>query len=561
MTTPLYFVLVFVMQWFLFIFGTNERSDSFHPPLNIPLVLSANFGELRSNHFHMGLDFKTEAREGLTLHSIDKGYVSRVNTSPYGYGRVVYINHPGGITSVYAHCQRLTGKLDKRVKEFQMKTQISEADIYFQPNEIPLERGEIFALSGNSGSSHGPHLHFEIRDTYTEEALNPLLFGFKIADTQAPAAYTIKVYALDEFGYMKEGKTQEWSIKNGTLGNGAVSLSSNFCSPKGGIGFAINATDQFNGASNTCGLYGSRVIVNGDTLMVQELNRIAFEHTRYLNAYTDYQAFRGGRKYHKAFHTHMNPLTIYLKNSKGILQIKPNTAYKIQYDVYDYAGNTTKTYFNLDIADGDIDLRPSKLFDPNYLHPNKAWKIEFKDAIIEAPAGCTYEPIPKGASWSGTSVVFKSDLWPVQEAFTIKLKPRADYPINQQYIGVKNGTTWSALETQYANGWLEAKSKRFGEMSVQVDEKAPNIVGHNVKGIIYKSKTKRLVWGIGDYQTGLVNYGLEIDGKWQVLDYESKGDYAYFEIYDLELGPHEFVVTATDLVGNKRKETFNIVLK
>jgi hypothetical protein len=561
MIAPLYFVLIFVTQWFHFVLGTNERSESFHPPLNIPLVLSANFGELRSNHFHMGLDFKTEAREGLTLHSIDKGYVSRVNVSPYGYGTVVYINHPGGITSVYAHCQRLTGKLDKRVKELQMKTQNSEADIYFQPNEVPLERGEVFALSGNSGASQGPHLHFEIRDTYTEEALNPLLFGFKIADTKAPSAYTIKAYALDEYGYMKEGKTQEWSIKNNTLGNGTVTLPSNFCSQKGGLGFAINAIDKFDGASNSCGLYGSRVIVNGDTLMAQELNRVAFEHTRYLNAYTDYQAFRGGRKYHKAFHTEMNPLTIYQKKSKGILFIKPNTSYNIQYDAYDQAGNTSTTTFTLNISDGEINLLPSKLFDPTYLNPNEAWKIDFKDAIIEAPAGCTYEPIPKEVSWNGTSVIFKSDVWPVQEAFTVRLKPRTDYPIKQQYIGVKNGANWSALETEYANGWLEAKSKRFGEMAVQIDDKAPNIVGRNVKETIYKSKTKRLIWGIGDYQTGLVNYGLEVDGKWQVLDYESKGDYASYELNDLELGPHELIVTATDLAGNKRTETFNIVLK
>tara|TARA_R110000737_G_scaffold222262_1_gene237535 strand:+ start:17642 stop:19327 length:1686 start_codon:yes stop_codon:yes gene_type:complete len=561
MIAPLYFVLIFVTQWFHFVLGTNERSESFHPPLNIPLVLSANFGELRSNHFHMGLDFKTEAREGLTLHSIDKGYVSRVNVSPYGYGTVVYINHPGGITSVYAHCQRLTGKLDKRVKELQMKTQNSEADIYFQPNEVPLERGEVFALSGNSGASQGPHLHFEIRDTYTEEALNPLLFGFKIADTKAPSAYTIKAYALDEYGYMKEGKTQEWSINNNTLGNGTVTLPSNFCSQKGGLGFAINAIDKFDGASNSCGLYGSRVIVNGDTLMAQELNRVAFEHTRYLNAYTDYQAFRGGRKYHKAFHTEMNPLTIYQKKSKGILFIKPNTSYNIQYDAYDQAGNTSTTTFTLNISDGEINLLPSKLFDPTYLNPNEAWKIDFKDAIIEAPAGCTYEPIPKEVSWNGTSVIFKSDVWPVQEAFTVRLKPRTDYPIKQQYIGVKNGANWSALETEYANGWLEAKSKRFGEMAVQIDDKAPNIVGRNVKETIYKSKTKRLIWGIGDYQTGLVNYGLEVDGKWQVLDYESKGDYASYELNDLELGPHELIVTATDLAGNKRTETFNIVLK
>jgi hypothetical protein len=552
-----------MIQLFHFSLEKNERSESYHPPLTIPLVLSANFGELRSNHFHMGLDFKTEAREGLTLHSIDKGYVSRINVSPHGYGRAVYINHPGGITSVYAHCQSLTGKLEKRVKEFLIKTQNSEGDIYFQPNELRVERGEVFALSGNSGASQGPHLHFEIRDTYTEEAMNPLLFGFKIADTKAPRAYSIKIYSLDEFGYMKEGKSQECAIKNNTLGNGTVSIPSSFCSPKGGIGFAINANDKFDHAENSCGLYGSRIIVNGDTLMAQELNHVAFEHTRYLNAYTDYQELRKGRKYHKAFHTQMNPLTFYKKSTMGILKIKPNTTNQIQYDIYDFAGNISKTNFTLIVTDGEIDMRPSKLFDSNYLHPNQAWKIEFKEAIIEVPKGCTYEPILKDVSWSGSSVFFNSDILPMQEAFTVRLKPRNDSPINKQYIAVKSksGASWSALKTSYVNGWLEAKSKSFGELSVQVDEKAPIIEGRNVKGTIYKSKTKHLVWGVRDSQTSLVNYGLEIDGKWHVLDYESKGDYAFFEINDLELGSHELIVTAIDLVGNKRTETFNILLK
>ncbi|MFA7273235.1 MAG: M23 family metallopeptidase [Crocinitomicaceae bacterium] len=560
MNTPLSLIFTFFLVCFQLAFAQTATTKKYHPPLSIPLVLSANFGELRPNHFHMGLDFKTEAREGLTIHSIDEGYVSRVNVSPYGYGRTVYINHPGGITSVYAHCQRLTDKLEKRVKELQNQAKNSETDMYFQPLECKLERGEIFALSGNTGASGGPHLHFEIRDTYTEEALNPLRFGFDLIDTRAPSVFSIKAFALDESGYLIDGKSQEWTIKNGTIGAGTVTLPANFCSLKGGIGFAINGIDRFNAAENSCGIYGSRMIVNGDTLMVQELDQVAFEQTRYLNAYTDYPAFSKGKKYHKSFHSVINPLSVYKKKSLGILYAKPAGVYQIQYDTYDFSGNTTRTYFTLEIAEGEMNLSSTNAFVPNFLNPSENYTKEWPNCILEIPKGCTYEPIPKDISFNGSSLFFRSSFWPVQEAFTVKLRPLNEIPIQKQYLAVNKGGNWSALETNYFESWLVGKSKYFGEITVKVDDKAPSIIPVNIKPIIDKNKTTRLVWKMGDYQTGLANYGIEIDGKWQVLDYESKGDFAFYEISNLDVGIHELVVLAIDYAGNKNewKQTVEI---
>ena len=559
--SPLYLVLFFVSHWINLFDEPIKPIKSYHPPLTISLVLSANFGELRSNHFHMGLDFKTEGREGQTLHAIDEGYISRVNVSPYGYGLVVYINHPGGITSVYAHCQRLTGKLDKKIKEIQSLTESSEADIYFQPNEFRVKRGEVFALSGNSGSSSGAHLHFEIRDTFTEEAINPLFLGFNIIDTKAPSLYSLKLYALDEFGFMIDGKTMELSIKNGTIGNGTVDIPSSFCSKNGGIGFALNGVDKFDGAVNSCGIYGNRIIVNADTLMNQKLNNIAFKDTRYLNAYTDYHAFRGGKKYHKTFYTCMNPLSVYEKPGQGILSVEPNESYQIQYDAYDYSGNTSTIRFVLHVGDGGINQETSNALNKNYLNPKTSYNFEFENACIFIPEGCLYEPILKDISKSGNSIYFKSDSWPIQEAFEVKMKARSDYPIQKQYLAVKNGDNWKALETSLHDGWLEAKSKFPGEISIQIDEKAPNIVTKNSKGVIYKSKTSRLIWGLGDYQTGLANYGLLINGKWFPLTYESKENYAYFEIGDLTPGIYLLKIIAKDFSGNQREENYNIEIR
>ncbi len=561
MISPLYLVLIFLTHWFHSGDLNTRESRSYHAPLDIPLVLSANFGELRSNHFHMGLDLKTEAREGLSLYSIDDGYVSRINVSPYGYGLAVYINHPNGITSVYAHCQRLLGKFKTRVRDIQALTKNSETDVYFEPNDLPVKKGEVFALSGNSGSSRGAHLHFEIRDTKSEMALNPLLFGFKISDSKPPTPLNIKIFALDEFGYMRKGKAIEYSIKNGTVGNGAINIPSNFCSKKGGIGFAINAIDKFDDSYHNCGIYGARILVNGDTLMHQYLDQMSFDATRYINGYTDLPSFKSGKKYHKTFRTVENRLPVYKKNNLGILLIKPNENYLLQCEVFDFTGNKSKINFEINVMDGPIIEERSLALNPNYINPSESYFFELEDASLSIPRGCTYEPMIKNISQNGTSLYFKSDYYPVQEAFTIKMKARNDFQIQKQYIAVKNGNLWSGLETTHLDGWLYAKSKLFGEISIQIDEKGPNIVLKNSKGIVYKSKTKRLVWGLGDYQTGLSNYSLQINGQWYPLTYETKGDYAYFEIDELNPGIYNLNITATDFAGNKSEENYTVEIK
>ena len=544
--------------------GTVPKKE-YHPPLNIPLVLAANFGELRPNHFHMGLDFKTNSKEGYTLHSIDEGYVSRVTISPYGYGRVVYINHPGGITSVYAHCQRLTGKLDERVKALQQSTQNSEADLYFQPNEIPLTKGEVFALSGNSGSSTGPHLHFEIRDTYTEAAINPLFLGLDITDRISPTLTSLKIYALDEFGYPFSGKEKVTALKGKgneySLLNGTLELPAHFAHVDGGIGFALNGTDRFNATWNSCGFYGTTVIVDGDTLMHQKLDQVPFEHTRYLNVYTDYRAYNSGQKFHKAFHSVSNPLAVYKTKSNGILKVIPGKTYAVEYLAFDFAGNVSKLKFQLKIQDGALSTEKSKATNDDYFNPEKVWQKVWNDASLKIPVNCSYEPFLKDAKWDGTNLSVTANYLPVVEAFTVRLKALSDSPIQQQYLAVKRSHGYTALSTQIVGDYLEASSKYFGPISIQVDNNGPYIKSVNVRAVVNTKKTTRLVWKMGDYRSGLMNYGLWIDGKWYVLDYESKGDYAFFELKDIALGTHEMMISAKDFCGNETSEKFTILLE
>jgi len=241
---------------------SQNKTLSYRSPLGIPLELAANFGEIRPDHFHMGVDFKTNGKEGLTLYAIERGFVSRVKISPDGYGKSIYIDHPDGRTSVYAHCSVLKGRIDSLVKAIQAEQQNFEVDIYFRPTDIPILKGQVIALSGNTGHSFAPHLHFEIRDTKTEDALNPLLFGFDVPDHKKPEIHGMRIYALSDEGYLIPGK----SLKVGLQFNGknyvsnpeTIEIPSNFFE-YGPIGLAFETSAHLDRGMNTCGIYEARL--------------------------------------------------------------------------------------------------------------------------------------------------------------------------------------------------------------------------------------------------------------------------------------------------------------
>ena len=227
--------------YFMSTFCGLTQDYNFHKPLSIPISIGAYFGDLRPNHFHMGVDYRTNGVEGLNLHSISDGYVSRVRVTPYGYGKVVYINHSGGLTSVYAHCSKFIGKLDSVVNVAKLNQQNNEIELYLDSNAVPLKRGEVFALSGNTGSSTGPHLHFEIRETATDTPLNPLLYGLGNKDISKPTINSIKVYGLSNEGFIIPKKSKSINITNGKLATGnTIVLPANFTMVYGAIGIGIS---------------------------------------------------------------------------------------------------------------------------------------------------------------------------------------------------------------------------------------------------------------------------------------------------------------------------------
>lgn len=528
----------------------------YHAPLGIPLILSSNFGELRPNHFHMGIDFKTNNRIGYNLYSIEEGFVSRIKVSPYGYGKVVYIDHPHGITSVYAHCSEFKGKVDSIVRVTQEREQNFAVEIFPRKGEITLEKGEIFALSGNTGSSTAPHLHFEIRDTKTEAALNPLVFGFDIADTKAPEIRGVKVYSLTKDGYRYPNKATNRTVSKGKSGyyvsGGKITIPANYCTESGGIGIAVDVIDRLNGAANQCGLYGSILIVNGDTIFGQRTNRVPFESTRYVNCHKDYEEYSKNRKkYHKCFKTTHNSLPIYEFGENGIIKCKPGDVLKINYVGYDPKGNRSTLNFDVVISAGEMNPSDGIGLDLTYLQPGHSLQLENEQREVQFGAETVYEPLKLNESVLNTIIGKASE--PVHKAYKIKVKSDEE-PDGKHYIQIitAKGRT-RTMVAEYADGWYHVESKYFGQYALKRDVTAPSISTKNFKSATTYTSLKKMSWKIGDAHTGIADYDLFIDGKWYLIEYESKGSYVTFHRPEGLKGKHEVKLVVVDKVGNVKE--------
>ncbi len=526
----------------------------YHSPLGIPLVLSSDYGEIRPNHFHMGLDFKTNGREGYRVYAIEKGHVSRIKVSPYGYGRAVYIDHPNGITSVYGHLSRFYDAIDSLVQATQQQEKRFDVDITVPEGLIPIERGQVFALSGNTGGSGGPHLHFELRETESEKALNPQLHGFAVADHRAPELRNLKVYALTADGYRIPGKELNIPVrKSGSYQVSDLTLPAGFTVRAGGIGFAIDAIDRFDGAYNPCGIFGSALIVEGDTLFSSEIRRIAFEHTRYVNAHCDYAAYQNGRhKYHKLFKSAFNPLEIYSRaKTNGIQSLEGRQTLNAEVDTYDVAGNHSRISVRINWDSTSVYSSEDYVFDRTaHVFPDQAIRLTGKGGSFSIPEQAVYEPVRRNTEGSGLH--FGEAEEPVQEAFSVRI-PKNDpaLPVEKYYILVTtaNGRE-HALGTEYEEGAFTAESRYMGSFSLSVDTTAPKVSPASGIGASGRVTGSELRFRVFDSQTDLADYAIYVDDRWYPLEYETKGDYLIFPVPEDVHGSHTFRVVVTDACGN-----------
>jgi len=571
-----FIVSVIVLSCTVHLRAQPYPENYFRSPLDIQICLAGCFGELRTNHFHTGIDIKTGGQEGLPVHAAAEGYVSRIAVSASGYGNALYITHPNGFTTVYGHLRAYNKAIQAYLRLNQYKNESFEIDIPVDKSMFPVKQGDIVAFSGNTGSSGGPHLHFEIRDTKTENPVNPLLFGFRVKDDIPPVVKAIKIYPLDSNSYItavytstnKKGQKSATAvlgqnIKVEAYKDGHVYHLKNIAQlqAQGNIGFAVEANDYEDSSANKIGVYSIELCVNEEQIYLKTMNRLNFDLKRYINTHVDYpERVKTGRWFEKSYVGLNNELKIYdvLKN-RGRVTMKPGNLYHINYYLNDIDANTSELAFDITSPVTQQQLTmPARDFD-TLLPFEKANSIQKANLYIHIPANTFYEDVPftyeeiKGSKHSlSTTYSLGNTSIPCQDYFDIGIKPD-NLPDRLRSKACILSYVSGYLGGDYDNGWIKSKARTLGKFFVSADTVAPNIVPINIKNGRNMAPYGQIRFVMKDNMSGIKSYRGTVDGHWVLFQHDAKNAVFYYAFDDhCPHGRHELKLTATDNKDNTR---------
>jgi hypothetical protein len=552
--------------FFSFIFSCYCEAQTypqnyFRHPLDIPMQLVANFGEIRANHWHMGLDIRTQQKVNLPVFAAADGYVSRIVVEPGGFGQAIYIDHPNGYTTLYAHLNAFFPALADYVKKQQYAKQSWNIDIPIPANLFPVKKGTFIARSGSTGGSEGPHVHFEIRDTKTGKCLNPLLFNFPIADAVAPTIYRLAMYDRNKSTYeqtpqvitlKKEGS--KYKLPSELLRVGSDKIS-----------FAINAVDHFSGTLNPNGIYCAEIMIDDKPVSQFVLNNIGYDETRYINAQVDlpYKS-RGGPTLQQ-----ISPLPGAMKvaydvfNGTGIIELKDREPHNIDIEVQDANKNTSTIHFSVQY---DPTLTKPYLPSPvQELVPGQVNVVELDAFELFTTESTLYDSIHvnyemvsnKETGAVSTMHKFLTAGIPAHDLFTVRIKPDIDITADQRdKLVIKNisGSRTFVSKASWQNGWLSARFRQFGTFQAFIDTTPPAVNAPPTN----LSKTSRLVFTPRDNFNTIKSFRAEVDGKWLCFSNDKGKTWIYQFDEKFPRGAHELKLTIQDEAGNVMERTWNV---
>jgi murein DD-endopeptidase MepM/ murein hydrolase activator NlpD len=549
------------MRFFLFyllfcssLFAQNNfPKDYFSSPLDIPMQLSGNFGELRPNHFHAGFDFKTQQKEGLKVYASAEGYVSRIKISTFGNGKTIYITHPNGYTTVYAHLQKAVGPIQDFITTTHYKEQSFEIEMYLKPGEIPIKKGEWIAVSGNTGASEGPHLHYEIRDSKSEFIINPMLFGFDsgFRDTKKPIISGLYVYPL----FSSTVNTSKRPI----LLNTALQKDGTYLADKvlanGPIGFGIIANDYDDVSFNNNGVYSVNSFLNGQPKFSYQFDTHSFDDMRYVNALIDYAKYKKtGQRVQKLFMKNKYHLAfINTDETEGQIIPTPNLDDVYRIEVADFFGN--KSVITVPIQyDSSVSLIPAEPVVSNYfLMANKDNIFEKENASVFFPAGTFYDDFALNFDVRDKILYLHDDSVPAHSNFTISLTDNTLSKELQEktFIARLDGEQINYNSTYRKDSVFSAKVKTLGKYKLVTDILAPKVsIAKPIEGKWVSQDAIQLQ--ISDLGSGIKTYNGFLNGQWVLFEYDNKTRTIthYFNDDFLLNGANELKVIVTDAMGN-----------
>jgi murein DD-endopeptidase MepM/ murein hydrolase activator NlpD len=548
----LFFGLILILE-FNSLFSQNYPQGYFRNPLDIPMQLVANFGEIRTNHWHMGLDIRTHQRVNLPVHAAADGYVSRVSVEPGGFGQAIYITHPNGYTTLYGHLNAFFPALAQYIKSQQYAAESWNINLNIPEGMFPVHKGDYIALSGSTGASEGPHVHFEIRDTKTGKCLNPLLFQFPIADAIPPAIYRVAMYDRNRSVYAQSPQFISTGNAN-VIKTGSDKIS-----------FAIAATDRFSGSANQNGIYAAKTFIDGDFVSGFTLDKIDYDETRYINAQIDfrYKNSGGGNIQHLSPLPGAKNVAYEIANTDGLIHLNDLKQHHITIEVKDANGNKTEKNFWVQYDPGiatenKFNNNPDR-FLPNNVNvfENNVFELFTSEYSIYDTVNVVFNSVNETGDAISPLFNFLSDAIPAHDSITVRIKPSVDISESERNrIVIKNisGKKTFVSKATWQNGWVAAKFRQFGSFRAFIDNEAPTV---NAPALNL-AKASRIAFTPHDNFNSIRKFRAELDGHWLKFTNDKGKTWIYTFDEHFPRGEHELKVTIEDEAGNVLTRTWSV---
>ncbi len=544
-------------------FLLSAQDVYYSSPVKIPMLLSGSFAELRNSHFHSGIDIKTQGKTGLPVYAVADGHVSRILVSPSGYGNALYIDHDNGTTSVYAHLNKFRPDFENFIKNHQYENRSFQADIPVLPGIFQVYKNDMIALSGNSGSSEGPHLHFELRNTKTENPVNPLKFGFMIKDETAPKIYALQLSPLSESSHVNHSPGKV--IFETEFVNGKYRLKNNLVVPVyGAIGFAIEANDFVDGSANKCGINFMELSIDGNIYSTFEINHFFFDDSGKIKGFIDFEEFiKSNRRFQRTWISTCNQLKQYdfLENN-GILDPMIGTVHQIKIEIRDAHHNSSVLEFSVEGKYREMPPLENNclaVFEcgSNNQFSTDDFTIDLKNDVLYETLCFQYQSRTETNGYFSEIHEIHKNTTPLNKPATIRIKTK-NLPenISEKALFVKidalNGNI-SAAGGKYDKGWVSGQINSFGNYAVVVDTVPPTVLPLSISRNNTLTEPDKLRFKINDELSGIDKIEGWIDGKWALFEYDKKNSLIthYFDSERFELNKqHLFKLTVTDTKQN-----------
>lgn len=537
-------------------------------PVTIPVLLSGNFGELRPNHFHSGIDFRTQGVEGKPILAIDSGYVSRIMIRPVGYGNALYVNHPNGQTSVYAHLQSFASDIDSFITEYRIAQKMNSVDIPVEPGLLPVRRGEEIAKSGNSGSSGGPHLHFEIRETRRQLALQPFAFYPEITDRAAPRFTSLTVYPLDSLSFVN--KREEKQVLSVSQSRPGVYSIQNPISVTGTIGLGIRGFDYMHTVQNVFGYYAVSLVCNDSVLFSRKIDTLSFHETHCFNGIIDYPAFLQSRHYVEKLYTEPNTcVSIYSHTNRGIRVDSIQNQYRCIITAADYHGNTAQLHITLTHDTDTVRRINSRLaqvtnsYANHFIYDSAGFRF-FADSntfFTDFSFGVSIDSSQLLREYSPRYTI-SSNEWFLKEEAQISIQTRLPAELMSKAVvrfQPPHGGAVSLPLVVGADGVAHVRTKRIGTYSIVVDSIPPVISQESFRNGADLSQRTSIHFHVRDNFSGIADYYAYINGVWTIVEYDAKNARMTIDLQKAPVIPNTrntLKCIVVDFAGNETKKTY-----